>query len=164
MSRPSGRTATIDDAGEDADIETGSRAVAKVNLPQVLNEAGVRTLVVDEAHHLRSEWWKSLIDVKKKLRRPTVVALTATPPLDVQPQEWDRYQDLCGPIDAEVSVPELVLAGDLCPHQDYVHLSTPCAEESARIREFREGVQKFVDGLAQDAAFIETVRQHPSSW
>jgi superfamily II DNA or RNA helicase len=156
-----GRAAKVDEQAEDADIETEPRAVTKVDMPKVLNDAGVRTLIVDEAHHLRSEWWKSLIDVKKKLRRPTVVALTATPPLDVQPQEWDRYQDLCGPIDAEVSVPELVLAGDLCPHQDYVHLSTPCAEEGARIRQFRDGVSRFVAGLPQDTTFVDMLHQHP---
>jgi hypothetical protein len=38
---------------------------------------------------------------------------------DVSPFEWQRYEELCGPVDAEVSVPELVLEGDLCPHQDY---------------------------------------------
>ena len=48
----------------------------------------------------------------------TIVALTATPPYDVSPFEWQPYEELCGPVDAEVSVPELVLEGDLCPHQD----------------------------------------------
>ena len=44
----------------------------------------------------------------------TIIALTATPPYDVSPFE----SQLCGPVDAEVSVPELVLESDLCPHQD----------------------------------------------
>jgi superfamily II DNA or RNA helicase len=67
--------------------------------------------------------------VADHLDRPTIVALTATPPYDVTPFEWQRYEELCGPVDAEVSVPELVWEGDLCPHQDYVYLSLPRPEE-----------------------------------
>lgn len=47
-----------------------------------------------------------------------LVALTATPPYDSDHLEWSRYQELCGPIDEEISVPELVKAGTLCVHQD----------------------------------------------
>jgi len=64
-----------------------------------LQQLGVRTLVLDEAHHLRNEWWKCLADLNKHLGKPNVVALTATAPFDVSPFEWDRYIGLCGPID-----------------------------------------------------------------
>src|SRR5215467_3988342 len=60
-------------------------------LPDALAQAGFRTLVVDEAHHLRAEWWKTLKFVAESLDKPTVVALTATPPYDVSPVEWQRY-------------------------------------------------------------------------
>jgi len=33
-----------------------------------------------------------------------------------------RDEELCGSVDAEVSVPELVMQGDLCPHQDFAAL------------------------------------------
>lgn len=68
-----------------------------VDLPAMLNAAGVRTLVVDEAHHLRTNWWKSLIKVKQDMDNPAVVVLTATPPYDVPVPEWERYRELCGP-------------------------------------------------------------------
>jgi superfamily II DNA or RNA helicase len=58
-----------------------------------LKEQQVGTIVVDEAHHLKNEWWKTLTAVKKALS-PTLVGLTATPPYDVSPQEWQRYTDL----------------------------------------------------------------------
>jgi len=75
---------------------------------QRLSSAGVRMLVFDEAHHLRKEWWKVLFALKKKLGEPHILALTATPPQDVPQVEWNRYIKLCGPVDEEISIPELV--------------------------------------------------------
>jgi len=100
------------------DVDGSCPTEALAQLPEQLKNANFKTLVVDEAHHLRAEWWKTLTFVVEHLNTPTVVALTATPPYDVSPFEWQRYEELCGAADAEVSVPELVLQGDLCPHQD----------------------------------------------
>lgn len=126
-----------------------------------LREEKVRTLVLDEAHHLRNEWWKALTMLKEALGKPTVVALTATPPYDVDPQEWDRYQALCGPIDGEISVPELVLQGDLCPHQDYVHFSLPSALEAQKLEEFRAEIADFIETLLESAEFKQAILRHP---
>src|SRR5437773_6316823 len=123
-------------------------------LPEILKFAAFRTLVVDEAHHLRSEWWKTLTFVADSLDQPTIVALTATPPYDVSPFEWQRYEELCGAVDAEVSVPELVLSGDLCPHQDYVYFSVPSATEQKVLSEFRAAVDSFVQRLRSNTAFM----------
>ena len=127
----------------ETDGENGNVAVAR-RFPEVLSLAAFRTLVVDEAHHLRSEWWKTLTFAVDHLDRPTIVSLTATPPYDVTAFEWQRYEELCGPIDAEVSVPELVREGDLCAHQDYVYLSLPRPEELQVISGFCQGVESFV--------------------
>ena len=132
-----------------------------VKFPEVLAQAGFRTLAVDEAHHLRAEWWRTLTFVVEHLNKPTVVALTATPPYDVSPFEWQHYEELCGPIDAEVSVPELVLSGDLCPHQDYVYLSVPSESEQKVLSEFRVAVDSFVQRLRSNKAFIATLMIHP---
>jgi superfamily II DNA or RNA helicase len=66
-----------------------SSTAIPVELPVFLS--GFETLVVDEAHHLKAEWWKSLTFVADSLK-PTIVALTATPPYDVSPYEWQRYE------------------------------------------------------------------------
>src|SRR6266849_654847 len=129
------------------------RSETVIQLPEILTKAGFRTLVLDEAHHLRTEWWKTLTFVAKHLIDPTIVALTATPPYDVSPFEWQRYQELCGPVDAEVSVPELVLRGDLCPHQDYVYFSTPAEKEQKTLSDFRQAVDQFVQRLQANQAF-----------
>jgi superfamily II DNA or RNA helicase len=121
-----------------------AKATGRDAILKRLKHLGVQTLVLDEAHHLRNEWWKCLADVKKHLDEPTVVALTATAPFDVSPFEWERYIGLCGPIDAEISVPELVAQKNLCPLQDYVYMSPPLQAEQQESREFRKEVDALV--------------------
>jgi len=135
-----------------------SKFIKQSGFPVVLSE--FKTLLVDEAHHLRTEWWRTLTLVADNLK-PTVIALTATPPYDVSPYEWQRYEELCGPIDAEISIPELVLQGDLCPHQDYIYFSAPTAEEQKSFGEFRTSVDSFVNQLIENREFAEALTAHP---
>ena len=132
-----------------------------ISIPEFLIKAKFRALVLDEAHHLRAEWWRVLTSLADQLEKPTIVALTATPPYDVSPFEWERYEELCGPVDAEVSVPELVQEGDLCPHQDYVYFSTPTQQEQKVISEFRSSVDQFMVRLRANAAFNDAILRHP---
>ena len=153
-----------DSASEGTIEENGQRECEtkeKAYLPEPLLGARFRTLVVDEAHHLRSEWWKTLTAFSEHLDRPTIVALTATPPYDVSYFEWQRYEELCGPVDAEVSVPELVLQGDLCPHQDYVYFSVPAPQEQKTLADFRQAADSFVRSLKENRPFAKAVADHP---
>lgn len=125
-----------------------------------LRENMVQTLIIDEAHHLRNAWWKSLIHLKSRLDKVQVVALTATPPYDVSPAEWRNYQELCGPVDAEISVPELVRVGNLCPHQDFIYLNVPSVEEGAVLAEFRSGTRSFLEDLQSNAVLIKALQEH----
>lgn len=136
-----------------------SRAAGRKALFEKLRRQGVQAIVLDEAHHLRSEWWRCLTELKKHLAHPTVVALTATAPFDVSPFEWDRYIGLCGPVDAEISVPELVRERNLCPHQDYVSVSCPLRSEQDEIHAFRRDVETFVDELRANTDFIQALRE-----
>lgn len=120
-----------------------------------LKKQGIGTIIVDEAHHLKNAWWKSLDKVKNHLK-PTIVGLTATPPYDVTYKEWSRYLDLNGPVDAEISVPELVVEGDLCPHQDYVLLSHPTKEETAKLIQYNNRIEKLIDELKGDSLLKDT--------
>jgi DNA or RNA helicases of superfamily II len=135
----------------------GNSAIS-AELPKAL--VGFETLVVDEAHHLKAAWWKTLTFVADRLK-PTLVALTATPPYDVSPYEWQRYEDLCGPVDAEVAVPELVLQGDLCLHQDYVYFSVPAPVELKTLVEFRAAIDAFADRLRANQEFAAAIANHP---
>ncbi|MBN1124425.1 MAG: DEAD/DEAH box helicase family protein [Sedimentisphaerales bacterium] len=151
------------DADQDDEQENTStgRAVQVDELAALLKKASISTIVVDEAHHLRNEWWRVLIALKNALGRPTIVALTATPPYDVPPTEWEKYKQLCGPVDAEISVPQLVGEKNLCPHQDYVYISTPDADELTRLEQFRIDTEQRIDALCENRAFITLLQKHP---
>ncbi|WP_341906991.1 DEAD/DEAH box helicase family protein [Fluviicola taffensis] len=127
---------------------------------QGLEVAGIQTIVVDEAHHLKNEWWQTLTKIKERLD-PVIVGLTATPPYDVTLNEWQRYIQLNGPVDAEISVPELVIEGDLCPHQDYVYFNFPSESEKQRIDKFRQIIERQFLELKNDETIIRALKNHP---
>lgn len=139
---------------------TNGKSFDAAKIIKLLKEQRIGTIVVDEAHHLKNEWWKSLISIKDALK-PTIVGLTATPPYDVSFTEWQRYVELNGPVDAEISVPELVVENDLCPHQDYIYLSKPTIEEQQQIFEQHQKALKIFDELKYDKMLINAVESHP---
>jgi superfamily II DNA or RNA helicase len=119
----------------------------------------IETLVLDEAHHLKNAWWTCLVELKNS--RPFfVVALTATPPYDSDRKEVAKYFNLCGEIDDEIAVPDLVKETDLCPHQDFVYFSKPEDLEVNLIYEYRQKIADFKDDLLADNTFITFVKQH----
>ncbi|WP_068081526.1 DEAD/DEAH box helicase family protein [Polycladidibacter stylochi] len=152
---------------EEFDYNLGEQATAttkKHKVPYIIKHLAtldVQTIILDEAHHLRNEWWKALSHLKEGLHKPTVVSLTATPPYDVDYKEWQKYEKLCGPIDAEISVPELVKQGDLCPHQDYLHFSLPTKYELHKLHQFKQNIADFTYQLQQNQDFIEILKMHP---
>ncbi|MBQ7065360.1 MAG: DEAD/DEAH box helicase family protein [Lachnospiraceae bacterium] len=127
---------------------------------KTLEETGIKTICLDEAHHLRSEWWKALEDMMKQLKDVTVISLTATPPYDSTPAQWERYISLCGPIDEEIIVPELVKEGSLCPHQDYVYFNMPTKEEEAEVTKFRQESLKAAEEIYDNPEFARIISSH----
>ena len=123
-------------------------------------ECQLGTLCLDECHHLRSEWWKSLEEFKKAFNNIFTVALTATPPYDSNLSMWTRYMDMCGDIDEEITVPELVKDGTLCPHQDYVYFNYPASQEKQKLSIFEENSQSILEQLIQDEYFCKAIMSH----
>ena len=123
-----------------------------------LKERGVETLCLDECHHLRNEWWKSLEDFRKNYQQLQVISLTATPPYDSEPELWDRYLQMCGEIDQEITVPELVKEDTLCPHQDFVYICFPTKEEDKRLEEFEDTKWQYISQLVVDPDFQELIK------
>ena len=100
---------------------------------------GIKTICLDEAHHLQNEWQKALENFLAAMKGEIkTIALTATPPYDAKPNEWKRYIRVCGEIDEEIFVPELVKQGTLCPHQDYLYFNYPTDAETADFMAYRE--------------------------
>ena len=153
----------IESEEEDSEETNGNGRATNPNLDNIVNglkAQNIKTIVVDEAHHLKNEWWQTLTKVKEKLD-PIIVGLTATPPYDVTATEWQRYIDLNGPVDTEISVPELVIEGDLCPHQDYVYFTSPTENENQSIVDFRQKIEKLFQEIKTDETIINAIEQHP---
>ncbi len=137
--------------------------ISNANLEQILKglqKQNVEVIIVDEAHHLKNEWWNTLNKVKERIE-PTIVGLTATPPYDVTAAEWNRYIALNGPVDTEISVPELMKEGDLCPHQDLIYFTLPTEKERDKILAFRENIERIFNELRYDSTILQAVEKHP---
>ncbi len=149
-----------EDIAEDAENGNGSYNKNLDAIVKGLQAQQIKTIVVDEAHHLKNEWWQTLTKIKERLD-PVIVGLTATPPYDVSYNEWQRYLELNGPIDTEISVPELVIEGDLCPHQDYIYFSAPTETESKAIDAFRHRIQQLFAEIRSDETLLKAIEKHP---
>ena len=120
------------------------------------------TLCLDECHHLRNEWWKSLESFQKAFPNIKMISLTATPPYEGEPALWERYISMCGEIDEEITVPELVKEGTLCPHQDYVYFAFPTKEERKQLDQFEKQKHDFLNKLLADKSFSQFIQSSPA--
>ncbi|MBK1894168.1 DEAD/DEAH box helicase family protein [Chryseobacterium sp. YIM B02567] len=127
---------------------------------KTLKKNKIEIFIFDEAHHLKKAWWKSLIELKHEVN-PIIISLTATPPFDVSALEWQRYIQLNGNIDVEISVPELMLEGDLCPHQDLVYFTLPTEKEHLKIEHYYTSANQFFDEIRNDDMLLNTLENHP---
>ncbi|MBQ3150962.1 MAG: DEAD/DEAH box helicase family protein [Clostridia bacterium] len=123
-----------------------------------IKKAGIRTICLDEAHHLKSEWQKALEKFIEALSGDvTVIALTATPPYDSTPAEWNRYTSLCGEIDEEIFVPQLVCQKTLCPHQDYIYFSYPSEEEAQILDSYKKKALLCTDAILKSSVIRDAL-------
>lgn len=117
---------------ESTSTETGSEKFKQII--EQYKSLGIQAICLDEAHHLKREWWKALTEFVGDMNA-ALIALTATPPMDTSNIEWKRYIQLCGDIDFEISIPEMVVKKCLCPHQDYLYICKPTAEEESKVKQ-----------------------------
>lgn len=156
------RSALSDEETDDEILIGKEEQNTNFDLIKTLKENKIKVLVLDEAHHLKRSWWKSLTEVVKELKDITIISLTATPPFDSTRFEWERYLSLCGPIDAEITVPELVKEKNLCPHQDLIYFSNPTVEESELLNEFYTKIFEYVDSVVRGDLFERLVCETPA--
>ena len=118
----------------------------------------ITTICLDEAHHLRSEWHNTLVAFLKKCgTNMTIISLTATPPYDSNPQEWKRYIGLCGPIDEEIFVPELIAQKNLCPHQDYIYFNYPSEDEKEELKDYKQRAMDTLNKILNGKIFKKMI-------
>ena len=132
-------------ATEDEDIDCSD-----VDVFATMREFGIKTVCLDEAHHLKNEWQRALEKFISALDKDVkIISLTATPPYDSEGSEWSRYMNICGEIDEEIFVPELVGQNTLCPHQDYIYFNYPTESEIESFRTHKERAFLAVEDLGK---------------
>lgn len=128
------------------------------DLVSQIKSAGVTTICLDEAHHLRSEWQKALEGFIKAMGSTIkTIALTATPPYDSTAGEWNKYSTLCGEIDEEIFVPQLVSQKTLCPHQDYIYFNYPTEEELKILSDYKEKAKACIEEIIKSGLISEAL-------
>ncbi|MBQ6843448.1 MAG: DEAD/DEAH box helicase family protein [Agathobacter sp.] len=162
---------SLDESGKETDKESDDVIKVSANemenvdysdfdIVKTMKSNAMGVVCLDECHHLRSEWWKALEDFKKEMGGFQVIALTATPPYDSNATMWNRYMLMCGEIDEEIAIPELVKEGSLCPHQDFVYFNYPTKEEKEVITGFKNRSKAAYDKLMGDAVFATVVQSY----
>jgi superfamily II DNA or RNA helicase len=145
-----------DDEEEESEISDAEKTLdfGSFDLIKTIKQAGIRTICLDEAHHLRSEWQKALESFISSIQSEvTIIALTATPPYDSTPQEWEKYISICGEIDEEISTPQLVSQGTLCPHQDYIYFNYPTEKEMGILQKYEDKIKQCIDQIVTSPQF-----------
>lgn len=125
------KKAAISVGGQKSDI-------VDIDIIRLVQECGIRTVLLDEPHHLPGHCMDALESFLGVLGGEfRVITLTGNPPYDLHSDEWERYENLCGETTEEIHIPELVKGHALCPHQDYVYFNYPSEEESSGIAGYR---------------------------
>ena len=127
-----------------------------VDIFKTIKEFGIKTICLDEAHHLKNEWQKALEKFINALSQDVkIISLTATPPYDSEGSEWSRYMNVCGEIDEEIFVPELVGQNTLCPHQDYVYFNYPTITEIENFQKHKIKATNAIEELSNLSLFVQ---------
>lgn len=126
-------------------------------------EAGVRTVVLDECHHLASMWGYLVAALLDALGPEVhVIGLTATPPGDLGQEEHQLYARLLGPVDLEVPLPAVVRDGNLAPYQELAYFTEPLASERAWLGERHLRFAELLDRLHDPAPAQEEALSFPA--
>lgn len=131
----------------------------KVDIEKIIIDNNIRTIILDEAHHLRKVWFKTLKKIVDNLKNCTTIALTATPPYD-NGNDFANYMSLCGDIDAKITIPQLVKSKCLCTHQDYIYFNTPTEEQEKRLEQYQENIKQLMLYLEKNENFIKAIALH----
>jgi superfamily II DNA or RNA helicase len=130
-----------------------------VALIDAIVAAGIRTIVLDECHHLLDHWALVVAYLTARIRAtgttPVVIGLTATLPSPDDETEYENYSQLLGDVDYEVPAPAVVKEGHLAPYRDRVWFTEPEPAEAAFIRRHESLLEDLVlrvlssaDGIA----------------
>ncbi len=118
---------------------------------------GVRTIVLDECHHLLDYWAIVLRYLVAGTPTPKIIGLTATLPSPEDDREYENYHTLVGEVDFEVPTPAVVKEGDLAPYRDLVYFVEPSARELDYLKHIQEAFEEAIGSLTQSKDFGQWV-------
>ncbi len=121
-----------------------------------LTEHGVRTVVLDECHHLLDHWAmvvRALLDRIGDGAR--VVGLTATLPDPDDRMSYDNYTSLLGDVDFEVPLPAVIKEGDLAPFRDLAWFVRPTERERDVLDDARGAFAAAIGRVLDDARLTD---------
>lgn len=130
--------------GADLDRLLGPGARERI---AALRASDIKTVVLDECHHLASMWGYVVRAALTQLPGVHVVALTATPPDALTTEEHDLYTGLLGPVDYSVPTPALVRERALAPYQELAWMTRPLDAETAWLAEHDLRFTELITGL-----------------
>ena len=128
-------------------------------IKNILMANNIRTIVFDEAHHLRNAWFNHITKFINELNYIKTISLTATPPYD-DTKLYNNYISLCGEIDTIVDAPELVANHNLCPHQDFICFNSITQEDEKEILKYRKIAYSLANQLLNEELFIRAIAMH----
>ena len=118
---------------------------------EALRAKGVRTIVLDECHHLASLWGYVVRTAVEELGDVHLIGLTATPPAELTTDEAELYESLLGPVDFNVPTPAVVRERYLAPFQELAWFTRPLETEARWLTEHDVRFRELVAGLHDDA-------------
>src|SRR3989339_201205 len=120
---------------------------------------GVKTIVMDESHHLLDYWAVVIKELIKRIENPVLIGLTATPPLSANDEELDNYLSIMGDIDFEIPTPAVVKEGNLAPYQDLVYFCYPTHKEKQYISSIQNRFQNLIQEIGSRDSFSRWVQK-----
>ncbi len=119
---------------------------------------GVRTIVMDESHHLLDYWAMVVKTLLSKIQNPILIGLTATPPLSADDEQLENYLSIMGEIDFEIPTPAVVKEGNLAPYQDLVYITSPTAKEKQFINSLETRFKNLIADIGNRSAFVSWIK------
>jgi len=116
---------------------------------------GVRTVVLDECHHLLDYWAIVLRYLISRIENPRVIGLTATLPSPEGDEEFENYDALLGEVDFEVPTPAVVKEGELAPYRDLVLFVKPTPREAEYLKNISREFAAALSLVTERASFQE---------
>lgn len=118
----------------------------------------IGTVCLDEAHHLHPQWQNALQKFLGTLDTMVVtIAVTVSPPYDLDERDIQRYLNTCGPIDLELYSPELVETGNMAPFQDLIYFNLPTPSEVRTFTKQRRNAMHSMRYLCQTGIIRDLV-------